>query len=504
MAKILNGQGLNGSLAKVVELSNEYVLNGHVYDKNTLAPRALNFVPTYASNNNEMLLYKTMYLDTDINRNVTNRSFAIDNNDPSITYVFPASIYRNNEIQKIKKVANGMEVLATTTTGDVHGDISEVIAQDNYKIYTIYQRTYDNTWSYIEAYTKDKLFNAWGASLGRCRVKLIKETSSSIYFSATYELNVIHIKKVDKIYGTVTTLISSNMGGYDNLCIPTTIDENNAVYFTKDTYSETGLHTLGIRKYTIDFDTDLVTFIDSSIDLTLLSPTNSMDQTIDMGVDNVVAYELFFVDNIDGKYLNLMVFDYGLKNPRLPNNKCALYTFKMDTVDSFTLIDYQNFSPIVYKGLLSIYNNKVIILADDRGVTFYNWNANQRKFERTNYVGRPVLVVGIDMGNNVWLQYRDGEVDLFANTLPIKIEADFVEEEYNFIGENIDSNVFVRAENYLGKKLATKVELQLIGNVIFTENGLKTISKTTSETSDLIIPVTINDAGVLQISVKNQ
>lgn len=503
MAKILGRNGIDRAVSKVVELANEYVINGHVYDKNTLAPRPLEFVATQSSGHNEILLYKTMRLDTNWQPNTSMQTLAIDNEDPSITYVFYISNYSNLGMQKIKRLSKGMEIVGTKDIGStaVYDDVFEVMAQDSQRIWIKMHRSYENHWAYVYGINKDTLNVDFTLSYGRSRLKLIKETDSSLYISQTYDGNSFRIVKVGKIDGKNTVILTDNMAGWHNLAMPTDIDENNSIYITRDSISISATNTLMYRRYEIDFDTDVVNASDVTLDLEILSPTNPKDQVIKMNGNTYTAYESFFLDSNGDRYLNLIIFDYGLQSTHGSAGSCGLYTFRMDTLDTMTLVDYKSFYPRLFRGFMPLYHNKVLLLADERGVVFFNWSPIHRRFDKTNSRDIPCMTVGADMGNNIWLQYRNGEVDLFANTLPIKIEADFLHDEYNFMGEEINSSVFIRAENYLGNRLATQVELSLIGDVEFTENGLKRIVKTTNETEDLIIPVTIKGPGMLQVNV---
>ena len=509
MARVLGKEGISSPVAKVVELSNEYVINGHVYDKNTMSPIPLAFLPMYTSSVNESLFYRTLYLDGHTRgRNFSEQNFAIDINDPTITYVFFGHQYADNDMYKVKKNTTGYEVVARSNHNVDNDEVWTVLGQDNDHIYVV-TNAYSSGYGYarIKAVRKSDMNIAWQTAFGHGQASMIKMTDSNIYMTYEKVSNNVDFIRVNKMTGAFTTLYTETTTGWNNYGIPTKLDENNCIYLIRDEYSympsETKEHRLTIKKYHFDFSTGAVTPSDLTIDFSTMS-SNPSEQKIPMFEDTYGAYELYMHKDNDDKYLTMVIFDYGNDNNLVDTTYSGMYTFKMNTPDDLELIDHRLFDPIVYTGVMPLYNATKFVMANENVVHFYSWNSISKRFEKTSNKSVGCVLIGADMGNNLWLQYKTGEIELLANSLPLKIETDFVEDNYKYNGEDIATNVYVKAENYLGKRLATNIELQLVGDVIFTENGMNTITKTTSETGDLVVPVTIKGAGILRVSVRVQ
>jgi hypothetical protein len=152
--------------------------------------------------------------------------------------------------------------------------------------------------------------------------------------------------------------------------------------------------------------------------------------------------------------------------------------------------------------MIPLNNNKLLLLNNENGIAFYNWNSSNKCYDKTSVYQVPTKIVGVDMNNNIWIQRYDNSMDLLANTLPTTIYALFDKDEYNFAGDDISSTLTVYAQNYAGQYLASTIQLTLIGQVKFTDTGLKTRTITTSNLNKMQIPITITGAGMLNANFK--
>jgi hypothetical protein len=62
MAKMLNSVSMNGYISKMVELSDNFIVNGQVYDKTNQIPNPFDFCPIAVGTANEINLSKTIYI----------------------------------------------------------------------------------------------------------------------------------------------------------------------------------------------------------------------------------------------------------------------------------------------------------------------------------------------------------------------------------------------------------------------------------------------------------
>ena len=109
MAKLLNSAVMNGNIKKVVELADEYIINGQLYDKSTFVPEPMTFCPIGAVSN-ESLFYKTTYIDYTYGAFRTDNNILVDSSDSDSVFFFDSGAYQASGLYKITKTANGKVV----------------------------------------------------------------------------------------------------------------------------------------------------------------------------------------------------------------------------------------------------------------------------------------------------------------------------------------------------------------------------------------------------------
>jgi hypothetical protein len=508
MAKIIGSASFNGSVSKLVELPDEYIINGQVYDKSSFGPKPLDFCPMYVSGNCEPILSQTVVVDPSwMLHNKTKNAVLIDSNDPSICYVAQIGAY--NAIPNITKLRRTVMGLETTVIAPYNYAPSyEFISQSTDRIYVLSNRYQENGngTAMIFAINKTTMAIEIPATLNYySRVKILKDTPGFIYFTQSYTSNAFYIMKYNKVTAAVTMLIDDSKGGYNVPQIGTDVkmSGNTMTFFGvrdgfwKDTTK--GYHWNCFRKYTVNLDTDISTAADVTLDTTVIGTGNVFAVISDS--NNGISYEMFtHVDN--GKnYVTLVIYNVG-PAINITAGRSAMYTFEMIDDDNWKLVSYRKFTPFIPKGMLTLYSNKLLILADDNTLNFFNWNTNTQTFERTAQFPMAVKIFGIDMNNNIWVQKSDRSIEIFSNTVPMEIYADYILDDYAYDGTDISSNIQVYARNYTGQYLTNTIQLTLTGPVKFTDTGLKTKTVTTSNLNPITVPVTIYGQGLLNVNVK--
>ena len=181
------------------------------------------------------------------------------------------------------------------------------------------------------------------------------------------------------------------------------------------------------------------------------------------------------------------------------NNK--MITYEIIDEDNWKVVDYVNFI-YTYQSILPINNNSIILALKNNGYDIYSWSSVNNKYEIINSVEGAIISAGLDSNNNIFIEKGNTSVDLINKTVPLYLFADFEKEVYDFDYDDINTNIIVYAKNFENKYISTTVQLQLLGNVKFKDDGLKikTISTTNTE---MKIPVVITGAGRFQVLIKS-
>ena len=500
MAKLLNSVVMNGNIKKVVELADEYIINGQLYDKSTFVPKPMTFCSIGAVSN-ESLFYKTTYIDYTYGAFRTDNNILVDSSDSDSVFFFDSGAYQASGLYKITKTANG-EVTKYASFAANAQTSCQIISQTANKIYLLFHRTYDGYSCYVACVDKANMTYDYTTNLGNAKTKILYENDTFLYLATSCFNNSYFIQKFNKTTGGNINLLDDSKTGFTVQSMPSTItikDNVGTVYAVRDgIFANPLAHNVLIRKYVIDFSTEKVTASNVTLDTSILNGKIFASIT-----DNTagVMYELLNVVDGDKKYISLVIYNAGI-TPYLTLSNEAIYTFEVVDEDNFKLVNYQCLSPILYKSMIPLNNNKLLLLNNEDGIAFYNWDTVNKCYSKTSVYQVPTKVVGIDMNNNIWIQRRDNSMDLLANTLPTTIYALFDKDEYNFNGDDISSTITVYAQNYAGQYLSSTIQLSLIGQVKFTDTGLKTRTVTTSNLNKMQIPITITGAGLLNANFK--
>lgn len=90
---------------------------------------------------------------------------------------------------------------------------------------------------------------------------------------------------------------------------------------------------------------------------------------------------------------------------------------------------------------------------------------------------------------------------LLSVDIPNTVSVAFEDPTLEYTGSNITTNLVINAYSSAGSRIASNVTLTLTGpNVVFTTNGLKAISLSTSAAGDTLVGITISGAGYINAS----
>lgn len=184
---------------------------------------------------------------------------------------------------------------------------------------------------------------------------------------------------------------------------------------------------------------------------------------------NYNTYRYWIIDN---KYLCLMMYEES-------NGHTGHITYQgilVCTIESVT-----NITPVALtrvttaKEIITMCyttDKKVLLIGYKNEFELYKWDGT--KYIPTNIDITDVVSAGFDMLDRLWYQKTDGSVHTVNLTDPQTISLKFEKGYYTYIDENIDTYVTFSALDHLGDPAHGIYELELSGNIIFTDTGEKT------------------------------
>lgn len=507
MAKILNSTTVSGNISKMVEMPDKLIVNGQTYDKNTFSPVPFDFCPLIVSGNNEMNMLQTAYVNSYWFRNSTTNGYMLDNNDPSTCYVVTQGIYGgtgNAAIHKLSKNSSGVwtDNQGNTSWGPSYAPVLDLISQDSQKLYYTTQRTYSD-YSFIAQVNKTTMTDSH-VQISKGILKVLKDTDMYIYFSATTVNGLTYnVGKYDKVNNAVTWLLADGLpSGYYFDILASDMQTNGVFYAARDGLGM-GMtdHYVAYRKYVLNTTKDTVVTSNVTVDMSLL-PAGKIQLLSGSGMAITQSLINFTDPNTGTKYINHLIYNKGAQSVALNPADSALYTYQIIDDDHWKLVSYTNFNPVIYKTFLPVINNQTLILAYENGCQIYTWDTGTTSYKKVSSFDAPVLAVGTDSNNNLYVQYTDSSIEMVSNVMPTTVFGDFENDVYDYKGSDLSANVIVYVKNYQGKYISTSVQLTLYGNCKFTDDGKRTKTVTTSNLDVLTIPVTITDSGNLKVAVK--
>ncbi|AGF55609.1 hypothetical protein B0P06_000288 [Clostridium saccharoperbutylacetonicum] len=507
MAKILGSTAIGGNISKMIETPDYFLINGQVYDKNTLSPDPFDFCPVTSSALNEMSLAQTAYVNGHWERQRTTNGYMIDSTDPSTCYVATQGTFNSSTagIYKLTKNANGTWTNTPYTDwGGSYSPFIDMISQDSQKIYYTIHRMVGGGYVYIGQLNKTTMKSTYTNLVNVGAVRILKDTDMYIYFTcSSVNETTINVGKYDKVANTVSWLLADKFtaGNFYNF-EASDIDNNGVFYSVRDGLGM-GMsdHYVGIRKFVLDTSKDTIIASNVTLD-TSLYPNGKIPLVTGaaMGVTHTL---LRHADSGTGKnYMTHIIYNGGTSGNYTNAADSALYTYEIVDDINWKLVSYTSFNPVIYRTCLPILNNQTIILAYESGCHIYVWDSGTTSYKKVSSFDSPIGAVGIDSNNNIYIQYADTSIEMISNVMPITVFADFQEDVYNYNGTDISTNIVAYVKNYQGKYLPASIQINLYGNCKFTDDGKRTKTVTTTNLDKLTIPVTIYDTGNLRVSVK--
>lgn len=510
MAQFLDNTILTGYISKMVELPENYVINGQMYDKSSLTPIPLKSMKVTSCSFNEIMLNTTVftYYSWCINR--VEGTVLQDNQDTSISYVITQNNKNDNErgvsILKVTKQNGNFVPLYSAIIQSSYAPIAEFISQDNQYLYLKVRRKYSTSTTYYYTINKSNLATVKEVNTTRSEdARILFENSTYIYHALLDKYyNQFMLYRYNKVDGTNKILVQTSYAG--NLqygCRMTPIDSNGNFYGVTDRYYiDNANHVVLYKRY--NFNKDSETLLEQNVEVDYSFYKNDVLQIYtDSNYMECCAELLIYNDKTDGKkYITHFNYDVGLPDIYLNVLDSAMFTYEVIDENNWKMINYTEFGSKRYVGLLPVYNNSILIAIHESGCDVYTWDVVTKQYLEVGAYYQQVVAAGVDLDNNVFIQFNDSSVEMISKVLPMNVYCDFEKDEYDYEGNDVYSNVIVFVKSIEDKFLSGEVKLQLSGNVVFTDTGTKSKTTVTSTDGPIKIPVTILGPGALRVTIQ--
>lgn len=503
MIKFLDNQTLTQRTSMLFELNDYFVINGTYYDKNTMLP-----IPFEVLNLSNPANVSYMNLNTNVhllNANDTNhyRLPRIEDNcvlkddlDPNITYTIRSCSKgaSNNHIFKIDETARKY-MTGATHYSDAKEAVGTFIYQDVNYIYVLqhYSKTI-NIAPVIKVYQKSNLGTyktiTVGADVLSC-ITILKEFNGELFFTDSYGKDLFIIKALNLSTFTIRNVFTdspSNSAASTFRTSPSEMTSGNEFFVARDGYVENNnVNTMIIKKYL--FNEAENKFYTSTLN-------------IDYGFNKKMT-----TSSSDSNYECHSFLKEGRRFIVVSNPfaQKKMYVFVQESGDNYKFVQEIILDSAI-EGVLIPYNKyNTFIYATKTYITYYNFYSFESRYEKSNVIRRDNALVSIDKNGNIYVQSSHAsQIDKVSVSIPAYFKSDFEQEEYNYVGEEIQTNINVYACTFEDKLVETEVTIALSGNVVFADDKSKRKTIKTSKSNVLKVPVIITEAGNIEAKIINK
>lgn len=485
MAKILNATTLTGTITKVFETENNYVINAQVYDKNSFIPKAMEFIPMITTYPDIFLNKQLPLRDRSRYHEFADNCIIQDSENPNINYVI-VNYGNDMDIFKVDTVNNTIAKFPRAYSGSYSG--YQYLYQDNMYIYFIAENKITTGTGYICKYLKSDLTYSGITILTNAFSYFLFEYAGDLYFSSSGNTNNFSIVKYNIVANTITTVLTDNgsvVSTANFRTIPSVDNVNYSFYITRHDKGFGGENKMIIKKYILDKTNGTFSSIVVNFDFTQSSYYSIPSYEVNQHLNTYVLYE--FTSSLKD-YVVLMSNKYDGR----------MYLFEKESNSNFILrqVYFLNDTTMLF---MPHNFNKTFIGVNTTAVNFYVFNEVTKKLELSNTIEKPCLNVGIDKNQGVWLQYSDSSIEYVSTAMSsyINIQLENNILQYNNVDIQTYADVYAISPN--GESVQANINLNINGNATFTLNDSKRINVTTSNTGTIRVPITIKGRGEISV-----
>lgn len=542
---------ITDDIPKIIETPNSLIINTQVYDKSTLQPRPMNFLAWH--NNFKHLILKTQI---DWNNDIVTQNFDgyiipychrvsnapsiwVDKEDPTKYYVlhrnqtYTSYVADNVIFRMMQEKDNKISFLQSaapygnysSTGGSQINDMHILCETDNYFIaerkarQNITSAYFNNGYYYSisqllriskksltsyavvneirgsnsgSSHTHENNINYCGMA-GYWYYLESKPSTEIVYLMRKFGSNY-QIYKYDATINSLVLLHTYTNTNYRTMS--NAIKVNEYYYTLVDKYDANDgafPHLYGFMRFKLNTDADTVTEEFFPINISDGNYSAMIPRTYQFVTLN--SLETFKANGKD--YIICTMHDSGF----LRHGSYHFHaTLRIDETEA-VVTDYISLSPGC-RGVLYYIKPTTCVFLLVNSFAFYTFDESSERYVLTYNCAGIYKTIGFDMTNRFYALSTGYAVQMLTYYNPVVLKADFAEEIYDKTDtNNVNTTVSYYAKNFANEYISTSVTLTLIGNVVFTDNGAKTIQINTSDTGIATVPVTINGAGRIQVSI---
>lgn len=157
----------------------------------------------------------------------------------------------------------------------------------------------------------------------------------------------------------------------------------------------------------------------------------------------------------------------------------------------------KNFMPLNANGTL-------MAVVSGSKTNFFTFN-NNTGWNSGGVYNTEFRMLGLDNTGRIWgsaLDQNNGSLHIVTPSLSLNVVLTIASTNYTYTGTPISTNATINVYDSYSNRIATTVTLTTDGvNTVFTNNGLRSITVSTSSSGDTTVPLTINGGGISNIYV---
>lgn len=478
--KLLDSTVISNKQPRMVELLDKMVINGHVYDKTSLTPDKMSYLPIVADTLDMFL--NNVARPAQKNR-ITYNNVIQDNKDSKITYVIENSADRAC-LHKIQKNTDG----SFSHLGIVYENSSEYQYIDQDGLYIYLKLRYVGEVYYITKVNKLTLAkaNTHIVTSPETKINLVYKNDTDIYFALSYDRDKLAVYKYQR-YTNALTILKNDYPAEEAFlfsCLGVQ-DNSNGVLVARNEKTFSGERKLILKRYLVDDYNQKVYDKVINLDCTLL-PGNK----IPLITSSTDSWKIEYFKRDLSEYIII----YELYNHK------KLYLLKKTKEDEYTVIQEITLG-LSYNGLIAHNNCRTLIMYNQTQVGFYTFSDFEERFELTHSEFHIFDCLGVDKSQRIWIKNTYQEVLLLSENNPIKAEVEFALEDATYQNEPIETTLQVYAKSFTGGLITSDVEIVLNGPIYFTDTKTQVKRIKTLSTNPTIIPVTLTGVGFVEANV---
>ena len=504
------------SVPHVFETPDDIIINSQIYDKHTLKPKEFCFF-----NFNNVLINFNL-LNESISRvgdktclpdkGVDYSHIIQDNQDNNIFYILWQALNSPSSMlcSKIQKTESSYKILNTVEFGGLspynNRNSYKFLCQTKEFIFLCEEHTKsinnyndlncvrirrvnkDNFTSvFIGYYESSNVYNSFPCFA--TSFYLIKQDNAYLYLYMQFgETSGIHKYNINN--NTIQTLYTFNANYNSIYCIGVSniISFNNKYYIISTSIGHAYYALIEINIS----NTDAVSIKEYIISHSNFAYSSRGFREYENVSYAITPYLVYTLKNINNEYIGLTVHSnegFGITT----NQKHMVIKYNNNN-NAFEITDCKTL-PICY-GVL-YYNNTTSVVLTQQGFTFYVLQ-NDKWVSVYTETGT-FYYIGFDEYKRFYTIDSSNNVKIHSNISTVKIDCNFIDNNYEYIGSDINTQCYVYAKNFLNEYISTTIKVTLSGPVTFS-NGLKEKYVTTNKLSPSYEDIVIKGSGKIEIN----